>query len=186
MRPLSRRRFLWTSLGACGPLGLGLAAWRQYRGRHAERVEDAGVPFGLGGLEAFAQSSWALGSEVSITALHADREVARQAVEAAMAELRLVEGVMSLYRPQSQLCRLNRVGILVAPHPYLVEVLRRAQAMSAQTGGAFDVTVQPLWLLYAEAKKTGRLPATPAIAAVTGGESRSPPPRSDSTATAPP
>jgi thiamine biosynthesis lipoprotein len=73
-----------------------------------------------------------------------------------MAELRLVESVMSLYRPQSQLCRLNRDGVLDAPHPYLVEVLRRAQAMSAQTGGAFDVTVQPLWLLYAEAQKTGR------------------------------
>ena len=35
--------------------------------------------------------------------------------------------------------------------------------MRARSGGAFDVTVQPLWELYFEAKKRGVLPADGAI-----------------------
>ena len=56
-------------------------------------------------------------------------------------ELRLVERLMSLYRPDSQLCRLNGDRTLERPHPYLVEVLRMAEATSRQSAGAFDVTV---------------------------------------------
>jgi thiamine biosynthesis lipoprotein len=40
----------------------------------------------------------------------------------------------------------------------VLEVLRYAQDLSALTEGAFDVTVQPLWLAFAEAKKRGGLP----------------------------
>ena len=117
------------------------------------------------GLEKVERKSWALGSDVSITALHEDRRTAELAVADAFAELERIEEVMSLYRPHSQLCRLNRCGALDHPDPSLVEVLRAARAMSERSGGAFDATVQPLWQLYAEAKKAGRLPDATAIAA---------------------
>jgi thiamine biosynthesis lipoprotein len=81
-------------------------------------------------------------------------------MNAALAELLQVEAVLSLYRADSALCRLNRDGVLVRPHPFLVEVLCKAQSLSEQTRGAFDVTVQPLWDLYAAAKKAGRVPDT--------------------------
>jgi thiamine biosynthesis lipoprotein len=66
-------------------------------------------------------------------------------MDAALAELREVEKVLSLYRPDSAVCRLNREGVLTQPHPFLVEVLRKAETLSQLSGGAFDVTVQPLW-----------------------------------------
>ena len=56
---------------------------------------------------------------------------------------------MSLYRPDSALSRLNREGILDDPPFDLVRVLSESRRYGAISGGAFDVTVQPLWDLYA-------------------------------------
>jgi thiamine biosynthesis lipoprotein len=46
-----------------------------------------------------------------------------------------------------------------------VAVLRHAQFTSRRTGGAFDVTVQPLWQVYAEAQHAGCLPDAAAVEA---------------------
>lgn len=81
------------------------------------------------------------------------------------AEIDRLEGVFSLYRPDSALVRLNRDGILEAPPLELVELLARAQAVSALTGGAFDVTVQPLWVLHAAHLRHGTTPTPEEIAA---------------------
>jgi thiamine biosynthesis lipoprotein len=100
---------------------------------------------------------------VTLTVLHESPEAAHRAIDAAFAGLDLVEDVMSLYRPDSQLCRLNREGVLDDPHPHLVTVLRRAGEISERTGGAFDVTVQPLWELHAARAREGGLPDAAAI-----------------------
>ena len=49
----------------------------------------------------------------------------------------------------SELSRLNRDGRLDGPPIELVELMGRARDFSDLTAGAFDVTVQPLWDLYA-------------------------------------
>jgi thiamine biosynthesis lipoprotein len=67
-----------------------------------------------------------------------------------------------LYRPDSQLCRLNHDGVLERPHPDLVKVLRSAVDWSRLTDGAFDPTVQPLWNLYSK----GGLPDSERLQAV--------------------
>ena len=82
-----------------------------------------------------------------MTVLHAAEAVARAAAQAAFAELEAIESVMSLYRPESELSRLNRDSVLGRPDARLVEVLRFAAQVSEKSGGAFDVTVQPLWTL---------------------------------------
>lgn len=149
---VSRRRFL-LGLGAVG--GSAVAAGLLRSGRDdPRRVSE---------LEAAERTGFALGANVSIVALHENRAAADQAVRAAFAELEMVESVMSLYRPESQLCRLNREGVLHGPHPYLVQVLQKARAVSAASRGDFDITVQPLWALYANAKKDGRLPSADEI-----------------------
>ena len=112
-----------------------------------------------GTLQFARRAGFALGSEVSMLALHASKEHAAEALEAAFAELETVEAVMSIYRRESQLSILNRTGVLNHPHPYLVSVLRTAQETAERSGGAFDVTVQPLWELYTNAKKADRLPS---------------------------
>ncbi len=100
-----------------------------------------------------------------MTVFHEHGEAAESALDAAFAELDLVEEVMSLYRPDSQLCRLNREHALDDPHPYLVRVLEESQLLAERSGGAFDITVQPLWSVYSSAHKAGRSPEAAELAA---------------------
>ncbi len=154
----SRRRFLAGVAGAGGAAALAaLGGWKRLAGPAGGTSAETG-PALAGGLQVARRSTWALGADVSIVALHPGRQTAEDAITAALAELRLVEEVMSLYRPDSQLCRLNRDGQLADPHPHLVEALRAAGQMSQRSGGAFDATVQPLWAAYAAAQRQGRLP----------------------------
>lgn len=104
------------------------------------------------------KSTFALGTTVKITVYHDDIEAAETAIEEAFAELSLVESLMSIYRPDSQLSQLNTNRFLDAPHPYLVEVLQAGLALSKKTEGAFDVTVQPLWKLHDTCAKHGSKP----------------------------
>lgn len=106
----------------------------------------------------------ALGSEVTLTLLHHDVSHAESVIDAAFCELEMIEQVMSLYRPESQVCRLNRSRALDDPHPHLLRVLRCAREMSKRSEGAFDITVQPLWEVHFEAGRRGRPPCAAAIA----------------------
>jgi thiamine biosynthesis lipoprotein len=99
---------------------------------------------GAGSVET-TRAGFALGTKVSLTVRHENASAAHRALDAAYAELDLVEDVMSLYRPHSEICALNRDGILRHPHPCLATVLSHAVELSRASGGAFDVTVQPLW-----------------------------------------
>lgn len=85
-----------------------------------------------------------------MTVLHADESLAHAALDAAFAELERVESVMSLYRPDSQVSRLNCDGVIENPDPSLVEVLRHAARVAELSRGAFDITVQPLWAMRGE------------------------------------
>jgi thiamine biosynthesis lipoprotein len=116
-------------------------------------------------LQSVSRTSWALGSDATITVVHQDASAGEAAIDAAFKELERIEDVMSIYRANSQLSRLNRDGVLDDPHPYFVEVLQAAQAMSQRSDGAFDVTVQPLWNLYAAAQQRKQLPTDAEIAA---------------------
>ncbi|MDL2339043.1 MAG: FAD:protein FMN transferase [Pseudomonadota bacterium] len=100
----------------------------------------------------------ALGTTVRLRAAHADAPQAERALDAATTTLRAVEASMSLFRDDSELSRLNRTGQLSAPSAHLLTVLREARLVSERSGGAFDVTVQPLWSAYDRARQAGRLP----------------------------
>lgn len=107
----------------------------------------------------------ALGGKASLTLYHHDGTVAENVIRSAVAELRRLETVFSLYREDSALVRLNREGMLEAPPTELVRLLSEARFYAELTGGAFDVTVQPLWTLYAtHFAAPGADPAGPARA----------------------
>lgn len=78
-------------------------------------------------------------AEVSVTGL-ADP---RPALNAAFAALNRVDRQMSLWKPESELSRLNANGSGHAS-PDLLAVLRFALEMARDSGGAFDPTVEPL------------------------------------------
>ena len=94
-------------------------------------------------------SGIALGAAAQIVLHDPDGARARRLIARSVAEIDRLEDVFSLYRPESAICRLNRDGRLAAPPLELVALLAEARSYSERTEGAFDVTVQPLWRLYA-------------------------------------
>lgn len=106
-----------------------------------------------------------LGTVLSFRVAHTDATQAERALDAAVGTIRHVEAHMSLFDPDSAICRLNRDGVLRSPHPDLVRIFRLAQSISARSGGAFDVTVQPLWNSFDAAQRLGTLPSASAVSA---------------------
>ena len=145
---MKRRTFI---LCLAGTAAAGLAGLKLGGPRNAARMVK------------FTRKGFALGTQVSLTVFHPDEQEANAALDAAFAELDRVENIMSLYRPESELCRLNGTGQLDNPHPYLVEVLEESQKLSHATDGAFDVTVQPLWKLHYDLSQQGSAPSAGAI-----------------------
>ncbi len=132
-------------------LGLACAA-----GAGAGAVAALGPPAGLAGYilsliepigsEPYRRTITCMGTFVSIS-IHGSH-VGRHsgAVEQAFDEVRAVDVLMSTFRPDSQVSRLNRAAgrDSMAVDPRVAEVLRAAHLMGAQSGGVFDVTVLPL------------------------------------------
>jgi FAD:protein FMN transferase len=102
--------------------------------------------------EAVALYHWkgtSLGSPSRLLICHPDRVLVERIVARCAAEIRRLEAVFALYRADSELARLNRDGQLEPPSLDLLIVLAHCQRLAELSGGAFDVTVQPLWDLYA-------------------------------------
>jgi len=147
---MNRRQFV---LSLAGTATVGWTGWNALSGS----LETAG-------LREVTRHFHALGTSVAITALHADEAAAGRAIEAGFRELQRVEAILSLYQPQSEVSRLNRNAFLPSPSPELCEVLNLASSLSRRTFGAFDITVQPLWELYASLQ--GRKPSPKKLEAV--------------------
>lgn len=97
-----------------------------------------------------------------IVTLHApDAKAGEAAVRAALDEVERLDGILSDYRPETELSRLSAAAPTPRPVPVgedLWEVLRRAVAIRDESDGAFDPTVGPLTTLWRQARKSGSLP----------------------------
>jgi FAD:protein FMN transferase len=112
----------------------------------------AGLPLAGASRAAVPIHSWhgsALGADARLLLAHPEGAVARRAIAACRDEIVRLEGIFSLHRPDSELSRLNRDGTLERASHDLRSLLAEAQRFGALSRGAFDVTVQPLWELYA-------------------------------------
>ncbi len=112
----------------------------------------AGMALMPGATAAAPRWTWrgtALGARAEITLVHPSEAEARRLIRLAVDEIERLENVFSLYRNASELARLNRDGVIDAPSPDLRALLSTARHFGELTAGAFDVTVQPLWQLYA-------------------------------------
>lgn len=117
----------------------------------------AGLALRRQDLHTYTDAGLVFGTTVSIRVLHDDETTARTALAAALAALRDVDRLMSIYRADSQVGRLNRDGYLSHPDSRLLQVLRTAQMLAQKTDGAFDVTVQPLWQAANEGRVSTKL-----------------------------
>ncbi|MCC7283026.1 MAG: FAD:protein FMN transferase [Acetobacteraceae bacterium] len=82
--------------------------------------------------------------------MHPDRATAEAVTAEVLDEVARLEQVFSLLRPESEISRLNREGSLADPSHELVLLVQRSLHLARLTDGAFDITVQPLWQLYAD------------------------------------
>jgi FAD:protein FMN transferase len=142
--------------------------------RNPSRREYLRLAMGLGGLAIALPSNtknakptplqWreramvGLGTTLSLRAGHASAEQADAGLDAAVKAIRHIEQHMSLFNPASSLCHLNRDGVLLQPDPDLVKILILAKHISERSQGSFDVTVQPLWNAWQNAKQLHRMP----------------------------
>ena len=95
------------------------------------------------------------GTFVSIT-VYAEPGKARPAINAAFAEFRAVDALLSIHRDDSDLARANAGGPV---NTELQAVLEKSLAIARDTDGAFDPTIRPLADLWGFIKKEGyRLP----------------------------
>ncbi len=92
----------------------------------------------------------------------------RAAGEAALTEIERIENRLSLFRPATEIARVNAFAatepVLVSPEVFAL--LQRAQHLSTETGGAFDITMAPLlrcWGLLG--RNEGRVPNAEELAA---------------------
>ena len=91
----------------------------------------------------------ALGAEAELILNHPDPKKAKAVLNLVQAEIRRLEKVFSLYDKSSAIFKLNKFGALDTPPLDLIRCLDDAANISKITDGAFDITVQPLWNLYA-------------------------------------
>src|SRR5205085_7082846 len=115
----------------------------------------AGLPLMIAGVRAMAPKgqlhSWhgeVLGALSELTLWHTDAAFARATILKVRREIERFERIFSLYRTDSEITRLNQAGRLRKPSPELRQLIEDSQRLGELSGGAFDVSVQPLWRLY--------------------------------------
>ncbi len=161
---MQRRMFITGSLLAAATTAA--AVWRaraDVSSGGGPRPRLAGEPLPDGRM-LVRGAALAFGTTVSMAAVHEDPQRALAAIREALEETRRIDALMTVFRPESQVSRLNATGELSHPDPHLVRVLEFSQRLAALSDGSFDPTVQPLWSLFVACAREGRLPARDEIA----------------------
>jgi thiamine biosynthesis lipoprotein len=117
----------------------------------------------------------AMGTVLEITLVASDEATARAAIERCYEEIERLERILTTWREDGELARLNaRAGRgAQQASPELIGILLDARGFERETDGAFDVTVGPLMRLWRDAEVRGAPPDEAALArarALTGGQ----------------
>ena len=109
-----------------------------------------------------------MGTSMQVQAIGGDEAARRAAIDEAFAAMTEVDRLMSNYRSDSELSHVNREaarGPVVVSDP-LLRVIEAAQRVSADSDGAFDMTVGPLVQLWGFRDRTPHIPTSAELAAV--------------------
>ena len=91
-----------------------------------------------------------MGTSVRVELTHADRKLAASAAEAVMQEMHRIDRVMSPFKPESELSRINREASAAAVpiSREMFDLIRRSIEFARWSGGAFDITFSSIGYLY--------------------------------------
>jgi len=101
-----------------------------------------------------------MGTIVTIKVVHTDGQAANASIDKAFAEMRRIEALLTNTATDSEVSRLNTQGEVKPASPELIQVLRLSVEAGELSGGAFDVTVQPLLDLYTHSFRDLKRPPT--------------------------
>ena len=134
------------------------------------------MKMGLGlGLGSLAHGAWSaplvwheramlgFGTTLWLRAAHTNTAQLDAALDAAVKALQAIDSEMSLFNPDSAVSRLNAKGVLHNPSAHLRAVLAWSAHVSRRSVGAFDISMQPLWKVWAEAQAQHQLPSKRAV-----------------------
>ncbi|MHC4624054.1 MAG: FAD:protein FMN transferase [Planctomycetota bacterium] len=106
-----------------------------------------------------------MGTFARVVAVAPDSATADKSIESAFAQLRSVDRLMSDYRSDSEISRVNRDAYTqpVKVSKATFEVLQKAIEFSRLSDGAFDITVGPLVDLWRSAVEANSVPSKAAL-----------------------
>ena len=158
--PAARLHLGWASLPGITPssaagMSPGVGRW--------QAPPDATQPKQLLRLE---ESLDAMGATYTVALYGYNSEQMEAAVEAAFAEVRRLDRMLSNYRPDSDFSEINHYAAErpVRVTPELFDLLSKCMEYSRESDGAFDITVGPLMKVWGFYKGTGRLPGKEEVA----------------------
>ena len=100
------------------------------------------------GTHKVSQVRQAMGSFVTISALHESEALATEAIGRAFEEMDRVVAVLNRFDANSALAHLNDTGRIQGAPPELTRVVGSGLGFHRLTGGAFDITVKPIIDLF--------------------------------------
>jgi thiamine biosynthesis lipoprotein len=108
-----------------------------------------------------------MGTFARVVAIADDQQTAAAAVEDALAEIYRVDELMSDYREDSQISKVNREAFAhpVEVSPLTFEVLQRSVEFSRLSDSAFDITIGPLVDLWRRSADANSAPTEAELAA---------------------
>jgi thiamine biosynthesis lipoprotein len=109
-----------------------------------------------------------MGTEVTVTVVAKNAGEGVEAIGAAMAEIKRLDAMMSLYKDDSEISRVNAAAGKnpVKVSAEMIEVAEQAAEISELTGGAFDATIGPLVVLWQMRLKEGKVPTDQELARI--------------------
>ena len=100
--------------------------------------------------EWYAREEAIMATRIAVEVWHDDPAAATAAIDAVIAEMHRIDELMTVYKPESQLSRVNR-DAATAPvnvDPELSGLISRALEFSEMSAGAFDITYASVGYLY--------------------------------------
>jgi thiamine biosynthesis lipoprotein len=106
-----------------------------------------------------------MGSAFSFTAIHAEKDLAWQAVKKGISEVSRIESVISSWDPNSQTSAINKMAgkEAVSVEPELFDLIERALKISDISNGYFDISFAAAGRLWKFDGSEQRVPAEEAI-----------------------
>jgi len=106
-----------------------------------------------------------MGTFARIVAIAPNSRTAKKSIEAALDQIRSIDELMSDFKPDSEISRVNNNAFTraVKVSEATFEVLQKSIEFSKLSAGAFDITIGPVVNLWREAAEANSVPTDPEL-----------------------